>query len=257
MTENTTQAVTSSSIRTTKIGDTIAFCARDVCKSIGVAWGGNSLRGVSKENIKTAKIMTKNSGRNSFQNHSVLTAEGVDELCTARGKENPVAQTQLVSPDNVQADRKIKALENQVDNLKQLVARMALRSGNPQVAAPKELTSAPVSDTVVKPVNATNQLLQGSARKEIRFHCEKYADQWATSDGITTKEDKKLYFDLVYNALYTSFKNTHPDAPDLRKTARDLTQETGEKVSALQIAEQQGYAVKLLKLARELFPLNK
>jgi hypothetical protein len=238
-------------IAQTENGPTKFYCAKDVCKAINAGWHAGSLTGVTGENKCYMNITTprklKGKRHTAMQKHTVLSEAGVEELCKAKGVNNPLIMTKLNASETDKSAKTVAELTAQVGELKKVVAAVTVLGPNTNTGV-KEVIKARTGDDVLDAAIANAQ-----ARKEIRVICEEKATQLVTARGIKDGEDRQFYFDLTYTALYAEFKNRHENGIDLIAEAAKLAEARKKKISALQAAEILGHAVDLLALAKTLF----
>lgn len=230
-------------IRTTKIGNKTYYAAKDIIESLGQVW--HSTRTikdiVDAANIHTAEVKCSDGYKRSA---IVVNKAGRTQVNTHFGV-TEVAPTKAAKVVTKQ-DKKMEKLENQVKALKELFAKSVVTPTAKGIAS--GLTSKKTSGKVVK-----IDPLQRAAKVKIRELCEKYAEQRMTELGATTEEQKRMVYNLTYNALYQSYKEASVHKTDLKEVARLKSEKTGKRYTVLETAVQTGVAVELYTVAKALF----
>jgi hypothetical protein len=227
------------------------YCAKDVSEAAGIIWHTRKLEsGIDTSEVAEHMIQYKSeSGKNCNAKQVFLTEKGVSQFCKKYGAENPIAPKKVTKPtssDSAISEARINQLEQLVSSLKTMVATLAVKNNNESSGKIELTTTAPAAK-----VDLTQLVNQATARKATRQLCEAYADAWAKKEGKTKIEDKKQYFDYTWNELYKQFNKSH--SIDLKNIAKERSNKTGTKVSALSVAETDGHAVDLLNLAKQLY----
>lgn len=230
----------STKLRTITDKGTTFYSAKDVFAKLGLSFRGvESLPSGVK--FTYAGVPTQVGTRVIGVQSIVLDQTSVEKLCTKLNRDVSIFKfkTKAVSAKAVQK------LEKQVQDLKGVVAKLLTKdSGNGKTSTGR-----------TKPVKViANDPLQAEARKQIRELVQEYAGKRADELGYSI-EDRRIFFDLSFKALYNTYRDNDFDQIDLKDLADKETVRTGKKVSGLQMAEKLGVAVDLLEVAKNLYTL--
>lgn len=140
--------------------------------------------------------------------------------------------------------QELSRVMRELDDMKVVLGEVLTEGRNPK----KGLISKTVSAKV------KNSVLQETARNQLHEICTEYARNLAK--GIGSGTNPNIFYDLTWNTLYSKFKKHSPNRIDIKARADKQSTKLGHKVSALQVAQEQGLAIELLKLAKELFATN-
>lgn len=237
-------------IRNKSLNGKVWYSAKDVYSRLGLNWDGvmkaRYTRDIDYGNFSSITLPKKNGNKTIEAVQYALNVEGIKQLCNAAkvNYNKKFADIAVVKPQDVdQMAKELRSLEKTVDDLKVLLSQSLIAANFTK----KELKLATTS------VKLTNDPLQYQARVKIRELVNEYAERRADQMGIIDPEKRRIFYDLTYKALYNKYKELTKNKTDLKKLAEEKTRLTGNKVSALQIAEQTGVAVDLLHLAENLF----
>jgi hypothetical protein len=225
----------------------ILVSAKDLFEEFGLPWNGHSsVKDLSSTEAKTARVPTKVGNKTCRLNQITLTEAGVQKLCKKHKRAYAKYQSLFSAPvraqKDVNAEKEIARLNKTIEQLKNVVANLLNKSQ----------TSKNSLSLKGKSVKVENTKLQAQARKEVRKVVEDYAKAQSDAAGLVNPDQRSIFYDLTYKSLYTEYQKRTPKHIDLKGLAEQKSK-TGNKVSALQVAEQLGLAVELLSLAKSLF----
>jgi len=223
------------------------YCAKDLFNTLGKKWHSSILDryDVAASNRTMVQFPTKVGNKTCQIFGTAIDQIGVDKILDELGttlstSSNSVSSKRSENSSSTQLDK----MSRTIDDLKVILSQLVITKGND-----KKIT-LPES---AKNVSITNDPIQAEARKQIRATCEEYAKKRASDYGITDSEQRRIFFDLTYKALYTRYKEITINHTDLQELAHERSKIVGHKVSALRVAEQLGLAVELLQLANKIY----
>jgi hypothetical protein len=224
-------------ISKTETGEAL-YNASDICKSVSLPWNGRrSLPDKLKPNkdfrfIKSALAINDNTS--TKVKHYVMTEAGVNKLCKIKKVENPLKKINtLKTAEDVTQHNEIKDLREKFGLLCNVVANLLIG---------KKVDFAQDNATIIDPVPEI------PARVQLRQICVDKAKALAAAHGITDSCDMGVYYEMVFNLLYTKYKQqTQIDLKNLAKQ---------KNTTGLQIADDLGLMDNLLTFAKTNLNIN-
>lgn len=210
------------------------YSAKDVFTALGLRWKGiaSAPRGVKPE-------YTKLLGTNQY----VLDEANIRTLCKLNKKSVNLFG---FATDVVKVDKEVTKLKETVQSLKVVVAQLLTKD-----AGKTKSLSIKGKCAKIRPQDP----LQVQARRQVRQIVQDYASARANELKITG-DDRRIFFDLSFKALYVAYREQSQNKTDLKELADKETETTGTKVSGLQIAEKLGLAIELLQFTKAFYKLN-
>lgn len=230
------------SVRTTTdtAGNTL-YSAKQVFETLGLSYNGAESSTEVKGGFKYIKMLNQVGNHMQSIYQYAIPAAGVEELCKRYKKPTSLFG---FSTKPVNTDKEVAGMKKTISDLKTVVAQL-LTKDQPQV---KSSTTASKSVKVV-----ANDPLQVEARKQTRELVQDYASNRADELGITEAENRRIFYDLSFKALYNAYKLSNKNKVDLKVLAEAHTTNSGVKTSGLQMAEKLGLSIDLLKFAKSFY----